>query len=310
MRSGVTLFITLSIIAAMLALLGVVFKYLETARNEAEIKASLIQGNLLYADARGAIRRLLGKTPKTSTYKTFYATPLAIMSQNGEFGAMVHCSPIADRPNIAWVGLDGNRDRQRHFEVAEKVFDSLTDTANLRNPSDLHQKILDALKRKKQMRFNILSNINKKKGTISLREFQSILDAYRYETDDDKVYSISWQTYFAFGDDMKKLDSNFIRPEVLAVIFDMDLHLIQGQDGFEMGDSLKKFLDENGLDTSLYDWKQKKPKRGGEIVEVFAKDKPVDAMQCAVNYGFRDGQYAFHFDYINKRVVNFEFSGH
>ncbi len=307
MRRGVTLFITLSIIAAMLALLGVVFNYLETARSEAEVKASLIQGNLLYADAKSAIRRLLGKTPKNSTYKTFYTTPLAIAAQDGEFGAMIRCAPVADRPNIAWLGMDGDRNRQYHFEVAEKIYEAITDKANLRNPSGLHEMILDALKRKKLARFNILSNINKKKGTISLREFQSILDAYRYESDDDKVYTIPWQTYFAFGEDMGKIDSNFIRPEVLAEIFDIDLRLVQGDDGFAMGDSLKDFLEENGLDMTLYDWKHTSK---NTVYELFAKKHPVDAMECSINYAFREGQYAFRFGYINKRVVDFEFSGH
>jgi hypothetical protein len=302
MRRGVTLFITLATIASMLALIGIVFKYLETARSQAEIKASLIQGNLLYSDIRTSIRRLLGKTPKNNTYKTFYTTPLAISSENGEFGAMVHCSPLADRPNIAWLGYDGNRKRQNHFEIAEKIYDMLVSSANLRNPSGLHDMIVEALKRKKIIQFNILSNINKKKGTISLREFQSILDSYRYEEDDNKVYSISWQTYFAFGTDMGKLDSNFIRPEVLSTVFDIDMQLIQDENGFAMGDSLKKFLDENGLDLSLY--RLKPPK------EVFAKKAPVDAMQCAINYSFREGQYGFHFDYINKKVENFEFTGH
>ena len=302
MRRGVTLFITLSIIAAMLGLLGIVFTYLETARSQAEVKASLIQGNLLYTDAKSAIRRLLGKTPKNGTYKTFYTTPLAIAAENGEFGAMVHCSPIADRPNIAWLGMDGHRNRQAHFEIAEKLFEALTDKANLKDPALLQDKLLEALKHTKQMRFNILSNINKKKGTISLREFQSILDAYRYEADDPRVDTIPWKTYFAFGTDLGKIDSNFIRPEVLAEIFDIDLRLIQGQDGFAMGDSLKRFLDNNGLDTAWYDLK---PPR-----EVFAKKQPVDAMQCSVNYGFRDGQYAFRFNYINKRVDHFEFLGH
>jgi len=302
MRSGVTLFITLAIIAAMLGLLGIVFKYLETARSEAEIKASLIQADILYADVRDAMRRLLGKTPKTDTYKTFYTIPLAIASKNGEFGAMIHCSPLADKPNIAWLGYDGRQNLQSHFEIAEKIFDMLTSKANLRNPAALHDEIVDALKRKKLKRFNILSNINKKKGTISIREFQSILDSYRYKEDDDKVYSIPWQTYFAFGTDMKLIDSDFIAPEVLAEVFDIDLRLVQGEEGFEMGDSLRKFLDENGLDTSLYD--QKPPK------EVFAKKRPVDAMRCMVGFGFREGRYGFGFDYINKRVENFEFSGY
>jgi hypothetical protein len=302
MRSGVTLFITLSIIAAMLAMLGVVFKYLETARNEAELKASLIQGNLLFTDARDAIHRLLGKKPKASRYKTFYSLPLAIASAKGEFGAMVHCSPLADRPNIAWLGMDGQRKHQGHFEIAEKTYDALTSKANLRDPASLHDKILEALKKKRVSRFNILSNINKKKGTISLREFQSILDAYRYEADDDRVYSIPWKSLFAFGRDMGKIDSDFISPKVLALVFDIDLRLVQGDDGFELGDSLRQFLDNNGLDTTLY---EQRPPR-----EVFAKKQPIDAMRCAIRYNFRDGQYGFRFDYINKRVENFELAGH
>ncbi len=302
MRSGVTLFITLSVIASMLALLGIVFTYLEKARSEAEVKASLIQGDILYADVRSALRRLTGKTPKTSTYKQIYQMPLAVATRNGEFGAMIQCSPIADRPNIAWLGDDGNTARQGHFEIAEKVFDFLTDRANLRNPSDLHDRILEALKRTRIKRFNIVTNINKKKGTISLREFQAILDEYRYHNGDDKASSIPWQTYFAFGEDLGMMDSSFIQPKVLSVVFDIDMHLIQGADGFQMGDALKTFLETNGLDTTWYDLKPPKA--------VFAKERPVDAMRCTVTYSFREGQYAFRFDFIKKRVVNFEISGH
>ena len=47
MRSGITLLITLSVIATMIALMGVMFKYLDVARARAEIKASLIQSNLI-----------------------------------------------------------------------------------------------------------------------------------------------------------------------------------------------------------------------------------------------------------------------
>ncbi len=302
MRRGVTLFITLSIIAAMLALVGVVFHFLETARAKAEVKASLIQANLLYSDTKNALRRLLGKTPKTSTYTTFYNTPLPIASTNGEFGVMVHCSPIASRPNIAWLALDGHPDRQAHFEIAQKVYDFLVDKADLKNPTLLYDALLDALKNSHRVRYNILSNINKKKGTISYREFQSILRTYRYEADDPAVLTLPWQTYFAFGTDLKRIDSNFIAPEVLAVIFDIDLQLVKGEDGFAMGSSLKDFLENNGLDTAWYTLQGPR--------EVFVKQHPVDAMRCTVNYGFRDSQYAFRFDYIHKKVEGFEFLGH
>jgi hypothetical protein len=306
MRKGVTLFITLSIIAAMLAVLGVVFTFLGNARTQAEVKASLIQSNLLYTDIKSTLR-LLTRKPSVGKYTTLYDTPVAVATRSGEFNVMFHCSPIADRPNIAWLAMDGQRNRQYHFELAEKIFDALVQKANVRDPSLLHQKIVDALKRKKRMRFNILSNINKKKGTISQREFHSILDTYRYEADDDRADGIAWEDYFAFGDDMGKIDSSFIRPEVLALVFDIDLRLVQGDDGFKRGDSLKDFLEENGLDLTLYNWKKQV---GGKVIELFAKKAPVDAMRCLVSYEFRDGQYAFRFDFIEKKAVNFEFVGH
>jgi len=301
MRRGVTLFVTLAIIAAMLGLVGAVFAYLEQARTKAEVKASLIQGDLLYADTKTAIRRLLGKKPKNSTYKTLYDTPLPIATLNGEFGVMVHCAPIADRPNIAWLGLGNDRAHPIHFAVAEKVYDHVLEDADLKNPSLLYEMITDALKDRRLKRFNILSNINKKKGTITYREFQQILDAYRFEADDEGVYTVAWRKWFAFGTDTRRIDSNFIRPGVLSVLFDIDMQLIRGSDGFVRGDSLKTFLEANGLDTEWYDATGAK--------EVFAKKRPVDAMRCTVNYSFREGRYALAFDYIDRKVENFEYLG-
>jgi len=100
---------------------------------------------------------------------------------------------------------------------------------------------------------------------------------------------------------MERIDSDFIAPEVLSAIFDIDLRLVQGNDGFERGDSLKNYLEENGLDMQLYNLKPPK--------EIFAKKHQIDAMSCSMGYSFRDGRYSFGFDYINKRVENFEFSG-
>jgi len=104
-----------------------------------------------------------------------------------------------------------------------------------------------------------------------------------------------------FGTDTRRIDSNFIRPAVLSVLFDIDMQLIRGSDGFERGSSLRHFLENNGLDTEWYDATGTK--------EVFAKKHPVDAMRCTVNYSFRDSRYAFAFDYINKGVEHFEYLG-
>jgi len=85
----------------------------------------------------------------SSTYKTFYDTPLAISTNNGEFGAMIHCSPLADRPNISWLRYDGDKKHQAHYEIAAKIYDAITSKANIKNPSGLYDKIVDAIKSSK-----------------------------------------------------------------------------------------------------------------------------------------------------------------
>ena len=145
MRSGITLLITLSVIATMVALMGVMFKYLDVARTKAEVKASLIQSNLLKEDMVNLLDRVLGKKPSKDTMNRLFTTPLAFGATNGEFSFSVGCSPLANRLNIAWLSSREVGKTQKKYDLAVNTFETLCEKANSRNPSDLLDAIVQEL---------------------------------------------------------------------------------------------------------------------------------------------------------------------
>ena len=297
MRQGITLLITLSVIATMIALMGVMFKYLDVARGKAEIKASMIQANLLSADIGRFLRQILGKSPSKSKMQTLFETPLALSTLNGEFRMAIACKPLANRINIGWLGLGEQSKHARAYTLAASLFDMLTEHANLRDASLLREKIAAALNGEGRLVFGQPSRINEKKGIITFKKFREILDSYRYEADDPRVYRIPWQRYFSFGIREQRIDGDFISPELLAFLYDVEINVVR--EDFEMG-SLNSFLSNIG----------ESRKTGGYDAFLFSNSKKaLPIARCSASYSFRKGNYGFAFNYINGRIEGFEFSG-
>ncbi len=292
MRSAITLLITLSVIATMIALMGVMFKYLDVARGKAEVKAAMIQANLLSADVSTFLRQILGKKPSKSTMKTLFETPLGLRAESGEFSMGISCKPLADRINIAWLGLENGAKNQQAYALASSIFEMLTDTVNLRDAALLREKIVTALKSGSSSTFGAPSRINKKKGIITFKKFQQLLDDYRFETDDNRAYHIPWQRYFSFGTHEQKIDGDFVSPELLAFLYDVDPSVVQ--EDYKLGE-LNSFLSEIGESRDAYKW--------------LFSEKALAVAQCRASYTFRKGSYRFTFNYIHGRVEGFEFFG-
>lgn len=292
MRPAVTLLITLSVIATMVALMGVMFKYLDVARGKAEVKASMIQANLLSADTTQFLRQILGKKPSKNTMKTLFETPLGLRAENGEFSMGISCQPLANRVNIAWLGLEDMAKKQKAYLLASSIFEMLTDKANLRDGALLKEKIATVLKPGSSSTFGVPSRINKKKGIITFKKFQELLDDYRFETDDVRVYTIDWQHYFSFGISEEKIDGDFISSELLAFLYDVEQSVVQ--ENYQQGD-LSHFLEEIGESKDTYAW-------------LFSK-KALAVAQCKASYTFRKGNYGFVFNYMHGEVEGFEFFG-
>ena len=288
-RPAVTLLITLSVIAAMLALVGVLFGYVEKARSEAEFKSALSEADLLREDLSGVLNKVLSKKPSVDTLSLIYATPLYLQPRSGGFSVMAQCSPLLNRLRISWLGKDPEGAYGRHYTVAHRVFARLTEQAELRDPDYLLELIRRTLNGE-NIRYGEGGRLQKKKGIIDRKEFQRLLDDYRFGRDDPNVYRIAWDDYFIFSDprEYKGMDAEFSTPQLLSALFDIDPTLVK--EGFTPG-KLKDFLTSVGANEKEYDW-------------LFEKG-PVVAMECRATYTYRDGGHSLDLNYISQRIERF-----
>jgi len=290
-RPAITLFITLAVIVAMLALVAIVFGYLSEARTKAQDKAALIQGNIIYADAVDTLRRFIGKKPSTNILKNIYTIPLTVAEKNGNFSMLLACSPSHSAIPITWFSQKGGAKEQDRLNLATTVFEEVTTQARVREPETLLRLITDYLDSKENIEFNVKARLAKRAKYLSYKNFKKLLVEYRLKTDDTKVYKIPWNLYFSFGEDYREIDGNFMSAKLIATVFDIDEQIVQ--EDFKSGE-LKSFLSKNMLDMDLYN------------SALFAK-KPVASMKCSANYTFAKGSYSFSFKYNNGKVDNFEF---
>ena len=290
LRPGVTLLITLSVIAAMMALVGLLFGYVDQARSKAEFRRTLIQSDLLRTDLQNILRRTLGKKPSIKTLELAYTLPLYLATREAPFSLTAHCKPLLNRVRIAWLGGKEEGPDARKHALALRLFERLSDQAELKNSNYLLELIRQAL-HKRSLRFGTVDKLQKKEGIITQSEFLRLLDDYRFKEDDPNVYRIRWGQYFTFADssDYPGLDGEFAPPQLLAVLLDLDTGVVR--EGMEPG-KLRDFLTTVGADPREYDW-------------LFAKGS-VAAMECSASFRFQEGSQQFRFHYIAQRIVDFE----
>ena len=291
-RRGVVLLITLSVISAMLVLIGVLFGYLAQARSQAEFKASLVQADLIRKDVGDFLKKYLKDKPSSTALKQLYDTTLAIRSDKGDFSVSVRCRPLLDRIPIVWLGRGKSSIHKRQFELAQSLFERLVDNVDLKEPEKLYNLILQHLKGVHQ-EFGGAGSLRQKPGSLSEEVFRNLLDDYRFLADDPRVYRINWQQYFqirSFSVPPEGIDKDFLAPALVSFLYDLDPALIKEE--YTPGD-LDKFLADVGESSKRYRW--------------LFETRPSIALHCDLPYGFKEGQYNVSFDYLDKRIENFEF---
>ncbi len=290
-RPAITLFITLAIIAAMLALIGITFGYLAEARLKAEDKAALIEANLIYADASNAVSKFVGKNPSVGRLKNIYKLPLTVSEKKGPFTMLIACTPAQSAVPISWLNDRGGAKSEERLSLATLVFDNLALKYRFKDSNRLKRMISDALNSKQSLNFNEESRLKRAKGYFSELEFKKILDSYSIEESDKEVYRANWGNFFSFGKEYSSIDGNFLSSKLISIIFSIDEQIIN--EDFKSG-NLESFLNENGADMEIYNSK------------LFAKGA-VNSLSCSVNYSFGKGSYSFKFNYIKGKVEGFEF---
>ena len=290
------LFITLSVIVAMMALVGVIFTYLHKSKESASHTAALIQGDILFRDSRDVIDQLLKQNKKDkevtkAILDMLYLAPVTLQAEGSESYATLTCQPLNRAVNINWLALQEDEKGQKLYEMAQNIFDIVIEKYEIQNGSTLLSKINGNI--------NLTSKTAQKKGIISVSQLQDIVREYRFESDDDEKIMIPWENYFSFDLESKSINGNYISAELIAILFDMDLATIEEE--WMPGGDLKLFLDNNGGNTAKYDSKLFAPNTNQQETE--------EMMQCRVLYSYQEESYAFEFKYLDGRATEFDFYG-
>ncbi len=300
MRRGVVLFITLSVIASMLILVGTIFSYLDKSRENASHTGALIQADLIFRDSKEAIATLLKKGAKDKEIKEtilgmLYLAPLTIQSEeNEELFTTLDCQPMGNGIDINWLGLENNSSAQLFYGAAQTLFDRLVDLYSVQDATLLLAKLKSAVNGEEESEVQAQGRLEQKKGIINLSQMQEIVRDYQFEADDAGTEEIVWDAYFSFDPQSSAVDGNYMSAELIALFFEMELEVVN-EEWFE-GDDLKAFIASQGGDESQYNEK------------LFSAES-IEKMRCRVTYGYQSEVYAMGFDYIEGKAERFEFYG-
>ena len=288
-RRGFALLITLSVLALIIALTSVLLSYFDEVRKDATTTQALLQGNLYYADIRKTFKNF---KKKKTLYTTLYMMTVPLTSPDGRFSLMLTCRPLANGVNINWLGLENDQTMYDAYNATQKVFDMISQTYDLEDAGRLQEMLLEEIGGKEKFVQKEQSRLRQKNGIISYKQFESIINRYQFEVDDQKVSSVPWAKLFAFSPTAKVIDGDYISAELISLLFGIDLATAK-EEWIEGADELKTFVQNMG---GTYEQK------------LFAKDFLAEA-ECEVQYGHADERFRFTFVDIQGEVKDFEFYG-
>ncbi len=301
-KKGMALFITLLIIASILAIIAVSFSYLEKAQDDASEASSLIQGNLLYKNTTNILKRIFPKgSADSKKLDILYTIPLMLSEEKSGFMVNLQCKPLMRGLPIQWLSEEKTRDIPVKYELARKVLTYILEKFEIKEASELEQLILSEITGIKEYNSDFEPRVVPKKGIFSRRQFDRILLEYRMKYDDISVFKVPWEKFFVFIKLSKtaKIDGEYLSPELISAVFEISLDIVK--DGWitdsKLGDkqSLQAFVSENGSSIA--------------VDKKLFSEKALNAMHCEETYAYRDNHYRFSFDYAEERNANFEFHG-
>jgi len=288
-RRGFALLITLSVLAVLIALTSVLLSYFDAVRKDAVGTKALIQGDLYYTDIQKIIKSF---KEKKTLYTTLYQMPVPLSSPDGRFDVLLRCRPRANGININWLEKENDPKMRLQYETAQKLFENIVQSYDLEDAGRLEEMLLEEMQGKKPFIAKESYRLLQKNGIISFKQFEQILQRYRFETDDRKIALVPWKKYFVFGDSGALVDGEYLSAELIAMLFDIDLESVKDE-WAEGGMKLKDFV----------------RNMGGEYNDKLFAQEFVEEVKCSVQYAYEDERFAFTFIDSEGEVKDFEFNG-
>ena len=288
-KRGFALLITLSVLAVLIALTGVLLSYFDEVRKDATATKAVIQGNLYYADIKKIIKSF---KEKKTLFSTLYLMPVPLASPDGRFDVLLQCRPRANGVNINWLGKGEDPKMAEQFKAARDLFEAIAQTYDLEDAGRLEELLLAQMEGKKPFVQKPNNRLLQKNGIISFKQFGQTLQQYQFETDDRKVSLVPWEKYFVFGNTGELMDGDYFSAELIALLFDIDLETVK-EEWTEGGMKLKDFVQQMG---------------GSYNDKLYAKEF-VEEAKCSVQYAYQDERFEFTFIDSQGEVKDFEFNG-
>ncbi len=292
-RRGFALMVTFSVLLIIISLTVVLLSYFKKVQYDAADTTAMIQADVYYTDITKVFDRF---KKKKSLFSTLYTFPVPLRSPDGRFTMMLRCQPLSKGVNINWLALEENNAMQEAYTFTQEVFDILAQDYDLEDATRLQEMLNEEIGGKKKFVKKEYSRLRQKNGIISYKQFAQIVSRYQLEVDDTKASSIPWQKYFTFSAKAKVIDAEYASPELLALLFDIDLQTVKEWFSDPEKSSLQSFVDDNGGNYAS----RKKIITGKNFLE---------ESECTVAFKSGRGQYKFRFEYIQGEAKHFEFYG-
>ena len=288
-RKGIALLITLITIAVMMVLVGTLVSALGSAQKDSRDTAALLQANIYYTNIVNIFKKI---KEKEVLFSTLYQSPIPFATEEENFFMTVGCRPLANGININWLGLENDTKMYPNYAITQKLFDAIAVTYNLADPTMLEEMLLEEIRNDEKFQQKFHSRLLQKSGIINYQQFAQIIERYQLEADDPVVMTIPWEKLFSFTTEVDVVDGDYMSPEVVSILFDIELSTVE-EEWVPGSGALKTFTQSYNLE---YDKK------------VFAQ-KFVEHAVCEVVYTYADEPYRFAFVYSQGEVKHFEFFG-
>jgi len=292
-KQGFALIITLSVLSILIALTMVLLSYFEKVQHDAADTTAMIQADVYYADLTGIFEKFKNKK---QLFSTLYRTSVPLKTRDGRFEMTAQCKALSSGVNINWLGMEHKENMREAFAFTQTVFDMLAQEYSLEDASRLQEMLLEEIGGQKKYVKKEYSRLRQKNGIISYKQFAQIVSNYQLEVDDPVASKVPWAKYFTFSSNAKVIDAEYSSPELISMLFDIDLQTVKGWYGDPERGSLQAFVRENGGDYAA---------RKNLIVG----KKFLEESECTVAFKSTGGQYKFRFEYIQGEAKHFEFYG-
>ena len=233
MKKSVVLFITLSFLLVMMALLGAIFTIYH---NYSKTNESVYnQTTILIKDIVKSLQSLdINSSDKVDNI----LMTIPFSSNDGDYRGMMDIKPMFNK-----INLNEYLNNKKENKTIDIFLNNILEKYEVADPIFFKALLLDSLDLDKEERQGyseiILSDENFKNGALRFKSFNKILKYYAQKRDDKNIFKIPWKKYIFFSDQNTPLICDFVDSNLTKLLGVEDDDLCDAIKNRELSKKLK-----------------------------------------------------------------------